>query len=147
VTTFPAQQPGQRVRVIPLVVETLPGGALRVSSPHARGWAAAVRTPQELARAVEMAYREVSCASYARQRGGAYDLDQLTMHTPGDTLAGTPMRRVPKPGTRSKKSHDVAAWSKFDDGTWRSPAGRTYRADTMAVRNVIRKRISLGMSV
>lgn len=145
--TFPVQRPGQRVRVIPLTVETLPGGALRLSTPHARGWAAVARTPQQLATAVHQAYLEVSVASYARAKGAAYDLDQLTQHVPGDALAGSPMQRVLQPRTRSKKSHDVTAWTKLSDGSWLSPGGRTYRAETQAVQNVIRKRGRLGMTV
>lgn len=142
---IPGTQQGQRVRTITLQVETLDGGGLRLSTPLARGWATVARTQLELARGIEQAYREVACASYARARGRAYDLDAMTTHVPGDTLAAMPQQRVRGAGTRSHRAQRVEAWSKLEDGRWRSPSGRAYRAESMHVQNVIRKRAERGL--
>jgi hypothetical protein len=145
VQDFPRSQPGQRVRVIPLQVETLESGGLRISSPLARGWASVARNPTELARSIAAAYTEVACSSYARWKGAPYDLDAMTTHVPGDPLADTPQRRVRTGRTTRVKQYAVEAWTKFDNGQWRSPSGRMYREDTMAVQNVIKKRKEKGL--
>ncbi|HEX2263468.1 MAG TPA: hypothetical protein VHH52_06860 [Pseudonocardiaceae bacterium] len=142
---YPELPRRQRVRAITLTVETLSDGRLRVSTPQARGWATTAQDPMGLARAVELAYREVAVASYARARGTTYDLDQLTERVPGDPLADAAMQRAPR--RVRKKVHDPGAWAKFDDGRWRSPSGRLYRPDSTAVRNVIARRVALGLPV
>lgn len=143
---LPQHRPGQRITVIPLQVELLPGGGLRLSSSAARGWAGVARSPYELARAVDTAFREVAVASYARWRNRPYDLDQLTEKVPGDPLAGQPARRVR--GARVvRKSYDVAEWTRMENGKWRSPSGRAYRADSTAVQNVVRKRAEKGLPI
>lgn len=142
---LPRQPGGRRVQTIALQVEALEGGRLRISSPHARGWAGTAATPIELARAVQQAFAEVACASYALAHGRAYDLDQMTTHVPGDPLAAHPQRRVRGRRTTRRKSHAPEDWVKYDDGRWRSPSGRTYREDTTAVRNVIKKRQERGL--
>lgn len=138
---------GGRVRTIPLQVDQLPGGGLRISSPAARGWAGTARTTYELARVVQQAFQEVAVASYARAKGMPYDLDVLTTHVPGDPLADTPQRRVRNASRRTArhKSYAVEDWTRMEDGRWRSPAGRAYRADSTAVQNVIRKRQEKGL--
>ncbi len=135
---------GARVRTIPLQVDQLPGGGLRISSPAARGWAGTARTSHELARVVQEAFQEVAVASYARAKGVPYDLDVLTIHVPGDPLAAVPQRRMRRRTTRHK-SYAVEDWTRMEDGRWRSPAGRAYRADSTAVQNVIRKRREKGL--
>lgn len=142
---FPRHPAGQRVRTIALQVDAMEDGRLRVSSPHARGWAATARTPLELAHVVQQAYTEVSCASYALARGQAYDLDQMTTHVPGDALADTPQRRVRGVRTTRRKAYAPEAWTKMDDGRWRSPSGRAYREDSTAVQNVIKRRQERGL--
>jgi hypothetical protein len=126
-------------------VESLEDGRLRISSPHARGWAAVASTPLDLAHVMRAAFNEVACASYALAKGQAYDLDQLTTHVPGDTLAADPQRRVRTGRTTRRKSHAVELWTRYTDGTWRSPSGRVYREDTKAVQNVIKKRREKGL--
>ncbi len=142
---LPPRPTGQRVRAIALQVESLDGGRLRLSTPHARGWAAVVATPHQFARAVQEAFVEVSCASYALARGAAYDLDSMTTHVAGDPLAASQQRRVRTGRTTRIKSHPPEAWTKFENGKWRSPAGRVYRPDTKAVQNVIKRRTEKGL--
>jgi hypothetical protein len=141
---IPRRRAGQRVRTIALQAEKLPDGSMRISSPHARGWAGIARNSIELARVFEQAFAEVAVASYARQRGRAYDLDQLTSYVPGDSLAGTPQRRTRGAAAR-RAAHPVEAWSMTDNGCWRSPAGRTYQPDSKMVANVLKRRAERGL--
>jgi hypothetical protein len=135
------RRPGhQRVRAIALQVETLDSGRLRISSPHARGWATTAATPSQLFAAIQDAYTEVQIAAYARAQGKTYDLDQMTTRVPGDALAdGSPAREKVVRRTR-RKSHDPANWTRMDDGRWRSPTGRAYREDSRVVQDVITRR-------
>lgn len=147
-TPLTGRQPGQRVQTIQLQVEALAGNRLRVSSPMARGWAATATTASELARAVHAAFLEVSVAGYSRAHGEPYDLDALTGHQPGDSLANAKPRQVRKrrqPRT-DYKPYNPMDWTPQPDGTWLSPGGRSYRADSTAVQNVIRKRSDYGLA-
>lgn len=142
---LPQYRPGQRITTIPLQVELLPTGGLRLSSTAARGWAGVATTPLELARVVDAAFREVSVASYARYKKEPYDLDKLTERVPGDALADRAPRRIRGVRTVRKKSYDVEDWTRLEDGRWRSPSGRAYRADSTAVQNVLKKRAEKGL--
>lgn len=133
-------------RVIALQVEVIPGGGYRLSTPHARGWAATCKTPLELASALPKAFTEVSVAAYARAKGGVYDLDALTGQVPGDPLAHAAPRRAKAPRTGARRAaHSPADWSMTDNGTWRSPAGRIYGANTLTVQRVKAKRATMGL--
>jgi hypothetical protein len=138
------QLAGQRVRTINLQVEKLPDG-IRISTPQARGWSAHARNSVDLVRALEAAFREVSCASYARAKGAPYDLDILTTQVPGDPLADQPRHRRRTGRAVRHHAHDPAEWTKMEDGSWRSPGGRKYNPGSAAVRNVIRKRQEHGL--
>jgi len=144
---IPGTTPGQRVRVMTVQVEALKSGGFRLSSPQARGWAAVATTQRDLAIALQRGFVEVSCASYARAKGSHYDLDALTTHVPSDPLASTPQRRVRGQRAKRREAYAPEAWTKYDDGRWRSPAGRVYRADSMAVKNVVRKRVAKGLPI
>jgi hypothetical protein len=132
-------QYGHRPRQISLQVEALPDGRLRVSTPSARGWAAAARTPAELARAVESAFTEVSVAAYAKAHGQPYDLDVMTSQVPGDSLAGERPARQRRARSRVRQgTYAPESWAELADGSgrWRSPSGRFYRGDSKVVRSV-----------
>lgn len=145
----PAARPLQniegRVSTIVVQVDALPDGRIRVSSPHARGWASAARTPVELARAVREAFHEVAVSSVARANHLPYDLDQLTSQVEGDLLAGGQQRRVRSTRGSRRPAHPPEAWERMEDGRWRSPSGRAYRENTTAVQSVLRKRQALGL--
>ncbi len=141
---LPVRGPG-RMPVIALQVETLEGGRLRMSSPHARGWAAVVATPAQVVQAIQDAYTEVACASYARAKGTTYDLDVLTSKVDGDPLAGGTPGRERTPRTTRRKSHSPADWSRMEDGRWRSPSGRAYREDSRVVQDVVARRKERGL--
>lgn len=155
--TLPAHRPGGRVTTIPLRVETLPGGRLRLSSPIARGWAAVASNPHELARAVEMAFTETAVAAYAKWKNRPYDLDQLTTPVSGDPLAAGPQARTRRPKSGSAEDQELVGrrvrrvaygvedWTRLEDGRWRSPSGRAYRADSRLVQNVMRGRAEKGL--
>lgn len=153
--TLPPSRPDLRVTTVSLTVEAMPGGRYRLSTPHARGWAATVSNQNELARALAESFTEVSVASYARAKGHAYDLDALTERVHGDALAHTPRVRAAEDGrlvtgsTRRmrRKTHHPADWSKLEDGRWQSPSGRAYRADTKQVQYVIRARLERGLTI
>lgn len=136
---LPRPRPRDRVRVIPLQAEILPGGGYRLSSPMARGWAGVGRTPVELSRAMMQAFDEVAIAAYARAKGHLYDLDQMTEQVRGDQLAGAPRKRQRGPVAR-RAAHPPEAWAMTDDGRWRSPAGRFYREDSWQVQAVLKRR-------
>lgn len=141
---IPQPHPGQRVRVIPLQAEILPQGGIRISSPLARGWAGHARDARELLNAITTAFNEVAIASYALAHGQTYDQSKLTEHVQDDPLAGTKMPRRRGPVAR-RAAHPVEAWSLQDDGSWRSPAGRRYSADSAAVQRVVERRAAKGL--
>lgn len=146
-TSLPPARPDARVTAISLTVEAQANGHYRISSPHARGWAAVVGTQTELAHALNRAFHEVSVASYARAHGAPYDLDVLTERVAGDPLANQPRARQ-RTGTRKRATYHPGDWERFEDGTrWRSPSGRIYRADSSQVRSVIRARLERGMTI
>lgn len=134
---LPASRPGSRVTTISLTVEARPSGRYRLSSPHARGWAAEVGTQAELARALSTAFTEVSVASYARAKGVPYDLDALTEQVSGDALASQPRTRARSGPRAPRKTYHPTEWTRFEDGNWRSPSGRTYRPDSKQVQAVV----------
>ena len=134
-------RPG-RTTVITVQVEVLDGGRVRLSTPHARGWAAVAATPAELIAGLRGAFLEVDVASYARFRNRPYDLDVLTERVPDDPLAGSPGQRV-----RRVRLHLPELWCRMEDGRWRSPSGRVYRGESRAVQRVIEKRVRLGLPV
>jgi len=141
---LPGRHARQLVPIVPLYAEALPGGKYRLSSPAARGWAGVAGTPHELARVLVQAFAEVTRASMARANRTRYDLDEMTMKVAGDMLAGKPQSRVraaPGSATRSvrHRAHAPEAWTKMEDGRWRSPGGRMYSHDSAAVRSVRRR--------
>lgn len=130
-------------REIDVRIRSLPGGRLRVSSPHARGWAVIARNETQLAQAIGTAFLENAVAAYAKWHRQRYDLDKLT--SPDDpteprvagarggsvTGQGRPVSSEPisygrGAAVRPDASHP-AHWTLNDDGTYTSPAGRTYR--------------------
>jgi hypothetical protein len=135
---LPVSRADLRVTTISLTVEAMPSGRYRLSSPNARGWAVQVGNQVELARAVSLAFREVSVASYARAKGVPYDLDVLTEQVAGDPLAATPRTRQRSGPRARRKTYHPSEWTRFEDGRWRSPSGRTYRADSKQVKSVVR---------
>lgn len=145
-TSLPPSRPDARVTAISLTVEARPGGRYRISSPHARGWAAEVGTQLELARALREAFTEVSVASYARAHNVPYDLDVLTERVSGDVLANQPRAKT-RSGSRRRKTYHPSEWTRFEDGRWQSPGGRVYRPDSKQVKSVIKARLERGMTV
>jgi hypothetical protein len=124
-------------RRIHLIVDALPDGQLRISTPHARGWAATARNHHQLAHAVGRAFNETAVAAYAGWSKQLYDLDKLTAKDDPTEPARRPTRgqrpvttRLVSYGrgraVRPDQAHP-AQWEKLDDGTYRSPAGRIYR--------------------
>lgn len=147
-TNLPASRPDLRVQTISLTVEARPGGRYRISTPHARGWAAEVGTQTELARAFATAFDEVAVASYARAKGVPYDLDALTEQVAGDALASRPRTRASNGPRARRKQYHPGDWTKFEDtGLWRSPSGRTYKPESKQVQGVIKARLERGMTI
>jgi hypothetical protein len=128
-----------------LVVETLPSGGVRVSSPQARGWAAVARNPHELARALQMAFTEVTVAGYAAWKGEVYDQDALTDVDPTDPRTALPPPTRTRNRITRSDARNPADWKRLDDGRWRSPGGRYYGDDTQLVQRVRANRRALGI--
>lgn len=143
-----ASRPHQ-IRDLPVRVERLADGGMRITTPLARGWAAVARDQHQLARSIASAFAEAEVASYSRFRGQVYDLDAMTGHVPGDALAGSAQGRVRGPAARrrTKKSYPVTLWQKLPNGHWRSPSGRSYRPDTRAVQQMVARRVAEGLPV
>lgn len=129
---------------IMVMIEPLPTGGYRISTPHARGWAARVRTPHELAQGMQRAFTETQVAAYARAHGKVYDLDSMTGQVVGDPLAGKPVSRENRP-RRGRRSHSPADWQMTDNGSWKSPNGRVYGPATQVVQRVLAGRQRLGL--
>ena len=130
-----------QVRSVAVRIDAMGDGRLRISAPHARGWAREVRTRDELVRAVAEAFTEAQIASYPRWKGVGYDLDQLATVWRDDAdpmVAAGPQfqaSRAPRADV-----HDPMAWTPLDDGRWRSPGGKVYGPETAVVQKVMRKR-------
>jgi len=148
-TDLPPARVDVRVTTVSLTVEARPDGKYRISSPHARGWAAVVSNARELVAAITRdAFTEVSVASYARAHNTHYDLDMMTERVHGDPLAGKPAPRKRSTGSeRVHSSYHPVAWTKMEDGRWKSPAGRMYGPNTRQVQNMVRRRLAQGLSI
>lgn len=145
-----------QVRTVNVQIEALPTGQLRITTPSARGWAAVVRSQNELSRAITSAFTEAQCAAYAKWRGEGYDLDRLTDHVPDDPMA------PPRPTTRRRTNtsqngwgrnqlrpdaYPPDEWHKRADGCWVSPAGMVWKPGTTMVRRVIERRRQAGLPI
>lgn len=130
---------------IMMMVEPLATGGYRLSTPHARGWAARVRTPVELAQGIQRALTEVQVSAYARAHGKVYDLDELTGQVSGDPLADRPVGREQRQ-RRSRRKHSPADWKMTANGSWKSPNGRVYPVSTRVVQQVLAGRQRMGLS-
>jgi hypothetical protein len=136
--------------MIPLTVEYLADGRMRIETPLTRGWSAVARNPQELARSIEAAFVEVTVAGYARSRNAKYDLSKLTEEVADDprtaltAAAGMPPTHRPGRVGRPPR-HNPAAWSKLPDGRWQAPGGRKYNPGSQVVRNVLALREERGL--
>lgn len=129
---------GHRVRSIMVQVTRHEDGSYGIATPQARGWGTLCRTQPDLALALVAAFREAEVASYSRWKGQAYDLD--------DTGTGhRPRRRRVAPGRSRPDVYPAEEWVALSDGRWRSPSGRSYRADSRTVQRVREKRKRLGL--
>lgn len=118
-------------------VEQLPEGRWRLTQPRVPGWAAAVRTPVELAAALRRGFREAQVAAHSDWRGHAYD---------GDLPTHRRVRsRRSAPNKHRRDIHDPAAWRMCPDGRWVSPGNHLYPEDTQAVQRVMAARQRLGL--
>lgn len=146
VNSLPSPGEGRVPRAIMVMIEPLASGGYRLSMPYARGWAAAVRTPHELARGVQRAFTETQVAAYAHAHGKVYDLDGLTGQVVGDPLAGRPVAREQR-SRRGRRSHSPADWQMTDSGLWKSPKGRLYGPATQVVQRVLAARERMGLPI
>jgi hypothetical protein len=139
-----------QVRSLPVQVDYsppgVPPGHWRVSTPLARGWAAVVSNPHDLARALVAAATEAQIASYARLHSQPYELDVLTDVVPGDPLAQA-HRTVDHRRRVRTDQHHPGDWVPMPDGRWRAPCGRMYRPDSGVVRRVKAARLRLGIDL
>lgn len=136
-----------RVRSVVVRIDDLPGGLLRVSAPGAQGWAAAARSPHELARAIQAAFTEHDIAAYAAGHGRVYDGQPAALGV--DARGGQPRParpdRKPSPRRRSD-TYDPAAWRVDEVGRLVSPSGkRSYPATSWVAQRVIAQREAMGL--
>lgn len=128
-------------RSIPIVLDALPDGRVRLSSPLAANFVAVARTPHEMWRALRSVMTEAQVAGYAAWRGQHYDHDTRVpvRHQPPVAAVSWEKGAVCRPDA----THP-AEWSPNEDGTWTSPSGRTYRSPRMIDR-LVEKRAALGL--
>jgi hypothetical protein len=127
-----------------------PGGHLVLATPFTPGWTFAARSPADLARGVELAYAEVSCAMYARWRGVLYDLAETEEEIPAAAYAaGSPHPAEPvldevelRRRRNHPNTHAPEAWVELSDGAMLSPAGKRYRPDSLVASRVRARRSS-----
>jgi hypothetical protein len=142
---LPPPRGGHTPAAIMVMIEPMASGGYRLSTPYARGWAARVQTPLQLARGVQQAITEVQVAAYAKAHGMVYDLDGMTGQVAGDPLAGRPVTREARP-RRGRRSHSPADWVMTDNGSWKSPKGRVYGPATQIVQRVLEGRRRMGLT-
>ncbi|MFN2496940.1 MAG: hypothetical protein ABR608_13695, partial [Pseudonocardiaceae bacterium] len=118
------------------------------SAPDAAGWAAAARTPAELARAVTAAFTEADIAAYATRQGRVYDGVGAAVGV--DARGGQPRPSRPnrKPGARRRSdTYDPKDWRVDDLGRLVSPSGsRRYPASSWVAQRVMARRQAMGLS-
>lgn len=132
---------GHRSRSIMLQVTENADGSYGIITPQAPGWGALVRNQPDLARALLAAFREADVASYSRWKGQVYDMDAGVSPRNGHR----PRRRTRVQGRTRADVHPPEEWVALPDGRWRSPSGRSYRADSRTVQRVRDKRKRLGL--
>lgn len=136
--TPPPASPGSAQFRLNLTVERLPSGRLRFTSPVVPDWARAASGPQQIARAVtdllQAAVVEAQIREYRTRRQAL----KHPTHNQRRTQAGATYQRFTNGDGRvvRRVGHDPHSWTEQPDGTWRSPSGRTYRADTLVVQRV-----------
>ena len=136
-----------RVRSVVVRIEDLPGGLLRVSAPGAQGWAAAARSPHELARAIRAAFVEHDIAAYAASHGRVYDGEPAALGV--DARGGKPRKARPdrKPSRRRSDTYDPADWRVDEVGRLVSPSRkRSYPVTSWVAQRVIAQREAMGLS-
>jgi hypothetical protein len=135
----PATLPPASSTVV-LEVGRLPGGRLRLTSPHLPGWIQAhpARECCNIGLAVAAALTEADVRTYSARRSGAAPRRTPATATPVST---------PTTITAWRRSWNPEDWEPLTDGNWRSPTGRVYKGDSTVVRNVIKKRANLGLPV
>ena len=137
VDSIPRQTQARRqIRRVTLEVEAHEDGTYVVTAPGARGWRKQVRTNPEAGAAFHEALVEAQIAAYARAHGQVYDHDAATAVDPD-----TPSTQVASRVTKHLKGSRVSpGWEEQEDGTWLSPAGLTFSAETQMVRRVVEAR-------
>jgi hypothetical protein len=122
--------PGPGRVALLLVVDTAPSGGLRFASPQlGSDWCRVARTPGAIVAAV--------AAAVSTARAAPTDLpvtveDVLSgrLDAAARTLAAVQEQRRNQPGARRADNYPAASWEPLPGGGWRSPAGRTFAADT-----------------
>lgn len=138
---------GVSISRLPVVIEKLDGGRLRMTSPDLPGWSAVGRGAHELARNVDEAWMELQIAAYAGARGEAYDLAHHEVRAeqpkPGRYGPGDPL-----PDWRdARNGYDPSLWRPLPGGDFESPSGRRYGAGSWQVQRIVAKRLAAGLPV
>jgi hypothetical protein len=138
----PATLPPASSTVV-LEVGRLPGGRLRLTSPHLPGWIQGFPTREccNIGLAVAAALTEADVRTYSARRSGAAPRRTPATATPATaTPASTPTTI-----TAWRRSWNPEDWEPLTDGRWRSPTGRIYKADSTVVANVKKRRANAGL--
>lgn len=139
-------------RSIHVQLDQLPDGQLRISTPHARGWAAIARNRDQLVTAISRAFNEAAIASYSAWNQQRYDLDQLTAKDDPTEPQRRPIREqraltgsigYARGAVRPDVTHP-GEWTPNPDGSYTSPNGRIFR-DPAFIRRLESKRAKFNL--
>lgn len=123
---------------VPVILEQLPSGRVRLSSPVLPDWQRAAQGSQQIARAVTdllaAAVTEAQVRAYRARRQAI----KHAVHNDRRTTTGASYQRFIGPDGRTVRrvGHNPHSWTEQPDGSWRSPSGRTYRASSQVVARV-----------
>jgi hypothetical protein len=144
--TLPRSTQVGRARSVVVRIDALPGGLMRVSHPATAGWAAAARTPAELARAISAAFIESEIAAYAARRGRIYDGAGVALGVDARGGRPRPSRPERKRASRRSDTYNPADWRLDDVGRLVSPSGkRAYPVESWVARRVMAGREEMGL--
>ena len=134
-TRTPAQPAEFRV---PVILERLPSGRVRLSSPAVPDWQRAAAGAQQIARAVTDLLAAAITEAQIREYRARRQALKHPIHNQRRAETGATYQRFTDADGRTVRrvGHNPHAWTEQADGSWLSPSGRTYAAGTQVVQRV-----------
>lgn len=123
---------------VPVILEQLPSGRIRLSTPVLPDWHRAAQGSQQIARAVHDLINAAVTEAQIRQYRARRHAIKHAIHNDRRATTGASYQRFVGPDGRTVRrvGHNPHSWTEQPDGSWRSPSGRTYRKDSQVVARV-----------